>query len=402
MSGPAAPDRVAAFRADIAASPEALARLLDGVGQRRTSAVASRFVADRAGQLALRRPRRRRPGPGAAAAQAWVETAGGAAPTRASEELVAVVISASGRTAEAVAAAEAHRRARPRRRRHQRPRFAVGRSRPTSSCRCTPAWRRPASPGGRSGRPSPRSRCSTGVATRRTRCARRSTAWRPDWRPPEADLEAMADALDGAPSIDVLADASLLGVAEQAALMLREAPRLPAHAFETGDWLHTGVYLALPGHRVVLLEGSPADDEVVRTVERRAGRGRAHPGRQRGRPDRARPSSTRWWPSDSPATLWARTRAERPRLSPGSRPARPGPRRGARWSRGRTGRGRPKMTSADADPAVAVEIGGDDLRRTRRRVSPRSVPSAADPADQPVTSARSPAQAASAAAACRG
>jgi hypothetical protein len=81
----------------------------------------------------------------------------------------------------------------------------------------------------------------------------------------------MVGDLDGAPSIDVLADAALLGVAEQAALMLREAPRLPAHAFATTDWLHTGVYLALPGHRVVLLEGSAADDEVERTVGRRAG-----------------------------------------------------------------------------------------------------------------------------------
>jgi fructoselysine-6-P-deglycase FrlB-like protein len=85
------------------------------------------------------------------------------------------------------------------------------------------------------------------------------------WLPP------MADALDGAPSIDVLADGSLLGLAEQAALMLREAPRLPAHAAETGDWLHTGVYLALPGHRALLFPGSTADDEVVATIRRRGG-----------------------------------------------------------------------------------------------------------------------------------
>ena len=53
--------------------------------------------------------------------------------------------------------------------------------------------------------------------------------------------------------------------------MLREAPRLPAHAYETADWLHSGVYLALPGHRVVVVPGSDADGEVVATVERRAG-----------------------------------------------------------------------------------------------------------------------------------
>ena len=68
---------------------------------------------------------------------------------------------------------------------------------------------------------------------------------------------AFADVLDGAPSIDILADPSMVGLAEQAALMFREAPRPPARAYETADWLHTGVYLALPGHRVVLVfEGS--------------------------------------------------------------------------------------------------------------------------------------------------
>ena len=53
--------------------------------------------------------------------------------------------------------------------------------------------------------------------------------------------------------------------------MLREAPRLPAHAWETADWLHTAVYLAMPGHRAVLFPGSPADAEVIDTVRRRGG-----------------------------------------------------------------------------------------------------------------------------------
>ena len=47
----------------------------------------------------------------------------------------------------------------------------------------------------------------------------------------------------------------MLGLAEQAALMLREAPRLPAVAHETGDWLHTAVYLAFPGHRALMFSG---------------------------------------------------------------------------------------------------------------------------------------------------
>jgi glutamine---fructose-6-phosphate transaminase (isomerizing) len=84
-------------------------------------------------------------------------------------------------------------------------------------------------------------------------------------------IGAAADVLDGAPSIDVIGPASRLGSVSQAALMLREAPRLPAHAFETSDWLHTAVYLALPGHRAVLVAGSPADTEVLDTIRRRGG-----------------------------------------------------------------------------------------------------------------------------------
>ena len=62
-----------------------------------------------------------------------------------------------------------------------------------------------------------------------------------------------------------------LGLAEQAALMLREAPRLPAAAHDTGDWLHTAVYLAIPGHRALLFPGAAADAEVIATIERRGG-----------------------------------------------------------------------------------------------------------------------------------
>ena len=43
---------------------------------------------------------------------------------------------------------------------------------------------------------------------------------------------AFADVLDGAPSIDILAGASMVG-GQAGASMLREAPRLPARAYET-------------------------------------------------------------------------------------------------------------------------------------------------------------------------
>ena len=55
------------------------------------------------------------------------------------------------------------------------------------------------------------------------------------------------------------------------ALMLREGPRLRAAAHETADWLHTGIYTALPGYRALLLSGSPADPEIERVVARRGG-----------------------------------------------------------------------------------------------------------------------------------
>jgi fructoselysine-6-P-deglycase FrlB-like protein len=265
--GPAAPDRVAAFRADIDASPAALAGLLDGwsrpdLGDRRrfvlTGLGSSRFAA-----LVVAARLRAQGG------QAWVEVAGGHAPTRPADDLVAVCISASGRTPEVVDAAEAH----------------AGRGlvvAVTNDSHSPLARRADVVVSLLAGEEA------AGIAARSFRATIAALAMLTgattvdDLRPvvdalatrlgdPASDIASMAAALDSAPSIDVLADASLLGVAEQAALMLREAPRLPAHAFETADWMHTGVYLALPGHRVVLFEGSHADDEVVATVERRAG-----------------------------------------------------------------------------------------------------------------------------------
>jgi len=85
-------------------------------------------------------------------------------------------------------------------------------------------------------------------------------------------LTAAADTLDGGTPIHVLADAAALGTAEQAALLFREAPRLDADATDSGDWLHTGIYTALPGYRAVLLAGTPYDDELIATIQRRGGR----------------------------------------------------------------------------------------------------------------------------------
>jgi D-arabinose 5-phosphate isomerase GutQ len=96
----------------------------------------------------------------------------------------------------------------------------------------------------------------------------------PDWR--ERAAAASAELLDrrgdwlpravsllGGGPVHVLAPAERLGAAEQSALMLREVPRVPAYACETGDWSHVDVYLTRrPGYRALLLPGSAYEDEV--------------------------------------------------------------------------------------------------------------------------------------------
>ena len=57
----------------------------------------------------------------------------------------------------------------------------------------------------------------------------------------------------------------------QGALMLREAPRIPADGCETGDWLHVDVYLSKhPGYRAVLLRGSRYDAGVLDWARQRS------------------------------------------------------------------------------------------------------------------------------------
>lgn len=81
-----------------------------------------------------------------------------------------------------------------------------------------------------------------------------------------------ADVLDGPEEIHVIGSGRRPGLLEQAALMLREAPRIPALPIDTADWLHVGLYTMLPDGRALLLSGSPDDDEVVSTIAGRGGR----------------------------------------------------------------------------------------------------------------------------------
>jgi glucosamine--fructose-6-phosphate aminotransferase (isomerizing) len=93
----------------------------------------------------------------------------------------------------------------------------------------------------------------------------RLLAGRAEWLPSAADL------LDGAESIGVLAPAATQGVAEQAALLLREGPRLRASAHEATDWLHTAVYTALPGYRAIVLPGIDDDATLEGVITGRGG-----------------------------------------------------------------------------------------------------------------------------------
>lgn len=260
-------DRVTQFAEDIAAGPAALERLLDGwhapdLGNRDrfvftglgSSRFASLIVAD-----ALRSRGR----------DTWVEYASDSAPVLLADDAVLVAISASGRTREVIDRVGAQR---------GRGLVVAVTNAADSPLAATADVVVPLE----AGEEASGIACRTFRATVAALAMLTGVARCDELRPSVAALRAciddaatrsttMADALDGAPAIDVLADASLMGLAEQAALMLREAPRLAAHAVETGDWLHTAVYLALPGHRALLYPGSASDAEVEATIRRRGG-----------------------------------------------------------------------------------------------------------------------------------
>ena len=249
------PDRIEQFRADIAASPAAMADLLTGtlpspIARERSICFAglgsSRFAADIvAGTLR------------SAGRRAWSELASGAARTSPAPDLTFVAVSASGGTPEVIEAARRHRGT---------SHVIAVTNRPTSALAEVADEVVPLLAGIESSGIAARSfRATIAVlallgGTSAAALGRLPAALAARLPASTAWAGEAADAIDGAPAIDVLADGALLGLAEQAALMLREGPRLPAHATETADWLHVGVYLAWPGHVVLRYPGSAADD----------------------------------------------------------------------------------------------------------------------------------------------
>ena len=108
--------------------------------------------------------------------------------------------------------------------------------------------------------------CGPDAVSRAAESAAGTLASRGDWLD-----EAVALLAAGGP-IHAIAPAARISTAEQSALMLREGPRLPAGAAETGDWLHVDVYLTVwPGYRALLFTGAPHDANVLDWVRRRGG-----------------------------------------------------------------------------------------------------------------------------------
>lgn len=271
MTGPLA-DRVAAFRDDIGASPASMARLLDmHASVAAPAAVAapadptrrvcltglgsSRFAADIVAG-ALR----------ASGLLAWSELASGGGRTAPSPDLTVVAVSASGGTREVLEVVDRHRGV---------SHVVAVTNRADSPLAAAADEVHLLEAGIEASGVACRTFRATlavlallgGIPLDHLREAPAALAARLDhaatW------VSAAADALDRAPAVDVLADASIGGIAGQAALMLREGPRLPAHAYETADWLHIGVYLAWPGHAVLRYPGSAADGELDAVLGRR-------------------------------------------------------------------------------------------------------------------------------------
>lgn len=96
-------------------------------------------------------------------------------------------------------------------------------------------------------------------------------------------VSALTDLLVGPMGAWTLAPVERASSAQQAALMMREVPRLPAYASETGDWSHVDVYLTkTQDYRALVFAGSIWDAQALEWMAARGSRfaavGRALPG----------------------------------------------------------------------------------------------------------------------------
>ena len=83
-------------------------------------------------------------------------------------------------------------------------------------------------------------------------------------------LPSLASALASPHGVFLLAPVERLASAEQGALMIREGPRRPAVACETGDWAHVDVYLTKTlDYRAIVFTGSRWDDQALEWLAKR-------------------------------------------------------------------------------------------------------------------------------------
>jgi len=86
----------------------------------------------------------------------------------------------------------------------------------------------------------------------------------------DAWLPTVLELLDGPHGVYAIAPVERLSSAEQSALMVREGPRRPADACETGDWAHVDVYLTKTlDYRALLYPGSRYDEQAMDWVRQR-------------------------------------------------------------------------------------------------------------------------------------
>lgn len=87
---------------------------------------------------------------------------------------------------------------------------------------------------------------------------------RPSW------LASAAEILGGPDGTWTMAPVERLASAQQSALMMREVPRRPAYASETGDWSHVDVYLTKTlDYRALVFAGSEWDGAALDWMDQR-------------------------------------------------------------------------------------------------------------------------------------
>lgn len=277
---PVTSDRSAALLEDVLGEPTMLAGLLDVYGAaggplselaglpRQIRVVfaglgSSRYAAlDAAVQLR------------AAGVPALVEFASADAATPPSPDAVLVAISASGKTPETVAVAE----------RHRGTGFVVAvTNQPSAALAAASDVVLPVHAGIETSGVSSRTFLATTIVLHllSDRLRERATdvaALRPAVDGLDAVLDGRgawlattAELFDGADAVGVIGPASSQGLAEQAALLFREGPRLHASAHEAVDWHHTEIYTALPGYRALLLPGTHDPARLARVIAARGG-----------------------------------------------------------------------------------------------------------------------------------